>query len=107
MISPFAPISAKRTHDPGCGIWQSETDPQSLGWSFAVMIRCLERLKQSTVATKSTSISDLEYDTALFELLRKKRKELADAANMPPYIIFSRHHLIDMAAYFPQVRKVY
>lgn len=51
---------------------------------------------------ESTSISDLEYDTALFELLRKKRKELADAANMPPYIIFPDTTLIDMAAYFPQ-----
>jgi ATP-dependent DNA helicase RecQ len=44
---------------------------------------------------------ELEYNSALFELLRKKRKELADAENVPPYIIFSDRTLVEMAAYFP------
>ena len=38
----------------------------------------------------------------LFDLLRKKRKELADEANVPPYIIFPDTTLIEIAAYFPQ-----
>jgi ATP-dependent DNA helicase RecQ len=44
---------------------------------------------------------EIERDQALFELLRRKRKELADAANVPPYVIFSDRTLIEMAAYFP------
>lgn len=43
-----------------------------------------------------------EYDAALFDLLRSKRKELADAANVPPYAIFSDRTLIEMATYLPQ-----
>jgi ATP-dependent DNA helicase RecQ len=43
-----------------------------------------------------------EYDRILFEILRKKRKELADKANLPPYAIFPDKTLIEMAIYFPQ-----
>ena len=32
---------------------------------------------------------DLDYDRQLFELLRQKRKELADEARNPPYVVFS------------------
>jgi ATP-dependent DNA helicase RecQ len=42
-----------------------------------------------------------KYDQDLFELLRQKRKELADAAGLPPYVIFSDRTLIEMAAYYP------
>ena len=42
-----------------------------------------------------------DYDQGLFDLLRDKRKELAGAAGLPPYIIFSDRSLADMAAYFP------
>ena len=45
---------------------------------------------------------DAEYDQALFALLRAKRKELAEAAGVPPYVIFSDRALADMAAHFPQ-----
>ncbi len=41
------------------------------------------------------------YDHQLFERLRTKRKELADAADVPPYVIFSDRTLQEMAAYFP------
>ncbi|MDE2756848.1 MAG: DNA helicase RecQ [Acidobacteriota bacterium] len=41
------------------------------------------------------------YDHQLFELLRTKRKELADTAGVPPYVIFSDRTLQEMAAYFP------
>jgi ATP-dependent DNA helicase RecQ len=46
----------------------------------------------------------LDHDSALFAQLRAKRKELADAANVPPYVIFSDRSLVEMAAYFPQSR---
>ena len=41
------------------------------------------------------------YDRQLFEQLRTRRKELADTANVPPYVIFSDRTLQEMATYFP------
>ncbi|HEX2998213.1 MAG TPA: DNA helicase RecQ, partial [Anaerolineales bacterium] len=46
--------------------------------------------------------SEIEYNNALFALLRQKRKELADEAGVPPYVIFPDQTLIEMAAYYPQ-----
>jgi ATP-dependent DNA helicase RecQ len=43
-----------------------------------------------------------EYDQDLFDLLRRKRKELADVGGVPPYVIFSDRTLVEMAAYLPQ-----
>jgi ATP-dependent DNA helicase RecQ len=45
---------------------------------------------------------EIEYNSALFALLRQKRKELADEAGVPPYVIFSDKTLVEMAAYYPQ-----
>jgi ATP-dependent DNA helicase RecQ len=45
---------------------------------------------------------ELEYNSALYALLRQKRKELADQAGLPPYVIFSDKTLVEMAAYYPQ-----
>ncbi|MBC8334485.1 MAG: DNA helicase RecQ [Anaerolineales bacterium] len=44
----------------------------------------------------------LDYDQALFTILRQKRKELADEAGLPPYVIFSDKTLVEMSAYYPQ-----
>ena len=46
--------------------------------------------------------SDLAYDTVLFEALRGLRKQVADEAQVPPYVIFSDRSLVEMATYFPQ-----
>ena len=46
--------------------------------------------------------TDQKYDHDLFELLRKKRKDLAEQKNIPPYVIFSDKVLIQMAADYPQ-----
>ena len=46
--------------------------------------------------------SDLDYDALLFEALRVLRKQVADEAQVPPYVIFSDRSLIEMATYFPQ-----
>ncbi len=45
---------------------------------------------------------DVEHDGELFDILRKKRKELADAENVPPYIIFSDKSLVEMSIFYPQ-----
>ncbi|MCX5829177.1 MAG: DNA helicase RecQ [Deltaproteobacteria bacterium] len=45
------------------------------------------------------------HDAVLFEILRKKRKELADLANLPPFTIFHDRTLKEMAFNFPQTRE--
>lgn len=50
----------------------------------------------------STHQEKLAYDQALFAILRQARKELADAASVPPYVIFSDRTLVEMSAYYPQ-----
>ena len=54
------------------------------------------------VKTKKAGKEELEYNHALFALLRQKRKELADEAGVPPYVIFSDKTLVEMAAHIPQ-----
>ncbi len=51
---------------------------------------------------KSDPQLEESYDTRLFEILRKKRKELADGADVPPFVIFGDRSLRDMAIRFPQ-----
>jgi ATP-dependent DNA helicase RecQ len=46
-----------------------------------------------------------EYDRGFFELLRQRRKTMADEARVPPFVIFSDRSLIEMATYFPQTRE--
>jgi ATP-dependent DNA helicase RecQ len=43
-----------------------------------------------------------EYDPELFEQLRRKRRELADRAGVPAYIIFSDRALVEMATHLPR-----
>ncbi len=45
---------------------------------------------------------ELDYNRALFAILRQKRKELADAGGVPPYVVFSDRTLTEMATYYPQ-----
>ncbi len=42
------------------------------------------------------------YDQALFARLRALRRELAEAADLPPYVVFSDRSLAEMATYLPQ-----
>ncbi|WP_420208094.1 DNA helicase RecQ [Candidatus Electronema sp. JC] len=66
----------------------------------------LPSTSSGTISARSTgSRQMLEHDQALFALLRSKRKELADADGVPPYVIFSDRTLVEMAAYYPQSRE--
>jgi ATP-dependent DNA helicase RecQ len=47
----------------------------------------------------------LAYNDELYELLRGKRRELAEAANVPPFIIFGDKSLQEMAFYLPSDLK--
>lgn len=45
-----------------------------------------------------------EYDRDLFEILRQKRKEIANKFNIPPYVVFSDKSLIEMTLKLPKTR---
>ncbi len=45
---------------------------------------------------------DLDYDRELFEILRRTRKQLADDAGVPPFVIFADKTLVELATFFPQ-----
>jgi ATP-dependent DNA helicase RecQ len=46
-----------------------------------------------------------QHDADLFERLRQLRRELADRAGVPAYIIFSDRALVEMATRFPQTTE--
>ncbi|MEW6500592.1 MAG: DNA helicase RecQ [Thermodesulfobacteriota bacterium] len=48
------------------------------------------------------NLAGLGYDEALFEKLRRLRKELADQSGVPPFVVFGDKTLIEMAAYRPK-----
>ena len=64
-----------------------------------------EARKSERPGARSKTSIESDYDKSLFSLLRNKRKELADAAGVPPYVIFSDKTLVEMAVYFPQARE--
>jgi len=51
---------------------------------------------------KTRSEVEKNYNKKLFDKLRDKRKELADASAIPPYAIFPDTTLMEMAYYFPK-----
>ncbi len=58
------------------------------------------------VKSKARAASRMtNYDDNLFDMLCKKRKELADAKGVPPYVIFSDKSLVDMCQKLPQNKK--
>ncbi|MCB0314077.1 MAG: HRDC domain-containing protein, partial [Calditrichaeota bacterium] len=74
---------------------------QRAGEVFAGRAKVFGTIQEEPLAPARAE-TPANYDAALFELLREKRKALADAANVPPYVIFSDKSLIDMASFFPQ-----
>lgn len=60
------------------------------------------RLDQKAATPGPAAPESTEYDQELFDLLRRERKKLADAADIPPYVIFPDKTLMEMASRFPQ-----
>jgi ATP-dependent DNA helicase RecQ len=52
----------------------------------------------------SSGSSD-NYNRGLFEILRERRRELADEENVPPYVVFSDKTLFEIASKYPQSRE--
>ena len=68
----------------------------------------LDRTQTTSPGAKSPrTSSDVEnkYDEYLFEELRKRRKEMADDQEIPPYVIFPDTTLIEMSFYYPQSKE--
>lgn len=79
--------------------WEVLRGKQSV-WGY------LSEEKRPDVQIDPSTGNDLqELDRTLFDLLRKKRKTLADADGVPPYIIFSDKTLAEMATFFPQSKE--
>ena len=81
--------------------------------TLSLTVKALEALKKresvfgvvqeaERIRTRGKKKEEVEYNNALFALLRQKRKEMADEAGVPPYVIFSDKTLVEMAAYYPQ-----
>jgi ATP-dependent DNA helicase RecQ len=58
-----------------------------------------------TAAATSAAPGLPAHDPELFERLRTKRTELAQAAAVPPYVIFSDRTLAEMATYLPHSKQ--
>jgi ATP-dependent DNA helicase RecQ len=56
----------------------------------------------ATPRAAASPATEPAYDDALFARLRALRRELADAADLPPYVVFSDRSLTEMATCFPQ-----
>jgi len=81
--------------------------------TLSLTVKALESLKKretifgvvqeaERVKKKGGKQEEVEYNSALFALLRQKRKAMADEAGVPPYVIFSDRTLTEMSAYYPQ-----
>jgi ATP-dependent DNA helicase RecQ len=70
--------------------------------AFAEPLSSAERQERPQRTPQRKGYETPDYDIGLFEHLRGLRRQLAQAANLPPYMIFSDRALTEMAAYLPQ-----
>jgi len=59
------------------------------------------RIKPQRKKKPVRKIVGLEYDERLFQLLRARRKQIADRDGVPPYVVFGDASLAEMAAVLP------
>ena len=71
---------------------------------IVMVLPALKPVKEPKVSTKGVV---MECDERLFQKLRQLRKELADAAGVPPYVIFGDVSLRGMAAGLPTTDSVF
>jgi len=61
-----------------------------------------EQVLVATEMRREVAVIEAAHDEKLFARLRALRRELAEGANLPPYLIFSDRSLTEMATCFPQ-----
>ncbi len=59
------------------------------------------QLRRKRTAVKR-AYAEMDYDEALFDRLKNKRKALADIENIPPYAVFPDKTLIEMTVRYPR-----
>ena len=62
---------------------------------------------KTQVGTQMDADETGEYDTRLFDQLRTKRKELADAEGVPAYVVFSDRTFRELATHFPHSTEAF
>jgi ATP-dependent DNA helicase RecQ len=62
----------------------------------------LPRSEDAATSADPAESSLHPYNPELFDLLRQKRKELADQAGVPPYAVFPDKTLMEQATFFPR-----
>jgi ATP-dependent DNA helicase RecQ len=77
------------------GLWLTDKGREVLGGGRTVLVVAPEQAPAARAAAPA-------YDAGLFQALRELRRKLADAANVPPFVVFSDRTLIEMATYCPQ-----
>lgn len=65
----------------------------------------MTRRQEERPARLRTQLAESPDTAALFELLRQKRRELADKQGVPPFMVFSDKTLHDMAQVKPQTSR--
>ena len=55
--------------------------------------------------TPIPTTGEVDYDTQLFDVLRKRRKEMADRDKVPPYVLFSDMTLKECCRYLPETKE--
>ena len=75
------------------------------GWAVLKGERQVTRRQEERPAHLRTQLTESPDTTALFELLRQKRRELADKQGVPPFMVFSDRTLHDMAQVKPQTSR--
>ncbi|MEX0647301.1 MAG: DNA helicase RecQ [Balneolaceae bacterium] len=91
--------------DPKHGSLQLDGNAQALLKGKERVEGILDRTQTSSedeARPRTPSEVENAYDVNLFEELRKKRKDLADEQDIPPYVIFPDTTLMEMAYYFPK-----
>lgn len=75
------------------------------GWAVLKGERQVTRRQEERPARLQTQLTETPDTAALFELLRQKRRELADKQGVPPFMVFSDKTLHDMAQVKPQTSR--
>ena len=75
------------------------------GWAVLKGERQVTRRQEERPAYLRTQLTESPDTAALFELLRQKRRELADKQGVPPFMVFSDKTLHDMAQVKPQTSR--
>ncbi len=62
-------------------------------------------MKEASELVKKKKTASEVYNKELFDILRRKRKDIADHYGIPPFVIFSDKSLTQMASVMPQNKK--